>query len=102
MKLRVVVSIALLVLLPIDRAYSAELIAGPLVGHTTSISTKIWVETDAPAQVNVEYWIEARVHYDNAFPLPIERGTASNTTATDPPFTATVDITGLKPGWLLH
>jgi alkaline phosphatase D len=85
-----------------NRSYPAELMAGPLVGHTTTTSTRIWVETDTPTEVTVDYWIEARVHYANAFPEPMERGTASARTATTHPFTATVDINGLKPGWLLH
>ena len=102
MNSRAVLFAALLYLSQSHGAYSAELIAGPLVGHTTSTSTNIWVETDAPAKVKVEYWIEARVHYEDAFPLPIERGSATSTTATESPFTATVEITGLNPGWLLH
>jgi phosphodiesterase/alkaline phosphatase D-like protein len=81
---------------------AAELIAGPVVGHTTSTSATIWVETDEPARVTVEYWIESRVHYGNAFPEPISRGRATTHTHADSPFTAVVELSGLRPGGLLH
>ena len=37
---------------------AADLLAGPFIGHTTTTSAEIWVETDSPAKVLIDYWLE--------------------------------------------
>lgn len=81
---------------------SAVLLAGPMVGHTTQTSARIWVETDRPADIRVEYWEEPRLLYDPMVAEPIRRGHATARTAGDFPYTGVVELTGLNPGWLIH
>ena len=51
------------------RGDAAQLLAGPMVGHTTGTTSTIWVETDEPARVRVEYWMQGwfqHLHLDSA------------------------------------
>ncbi|HKJ67112.1 MAG TPA: alkaline phosphatase D family protein [bacterium] len=82
--------------------HAAELLSGPMVGHTTSTSSRIWVETDQPAGVTVHYWLEPRLGYGSSMGEPVVRGTASGQTASQAPHTGTIELTGLKPGWLVY
>lgn len=81
---------------------SAVLIAGPMVGHTTTTSARIWVETDQPATIEIDYWEEPRLLYDPMVRQPIRRGAATARTADEFPHTGVVELTGLNPGWLIH
>ena len=74
---------------------AAELIAGPMVGHTTSNSAHIWVETDGPANVQIAYWMATNNE-------PLAKGTANAMTGKDAPHTAAVKLTGLNPNAQIH
>lgn len=37
-------------------ACAAQLTAGPMLGHVTSRTAEIWLQTDGPAEVSIEYW----------------------------------------------
>ncbi len=86
----------------VQKSEAAELLAGPMVGHTTQTSARIWVETDAPADIRIDYWQEPRLIYDPIVREPIQRGTAFGGTALDFPHTGMVELADLKPGWLIH
>lgn len=81
---------------------AAELLAGPMVGHTTATSAKIWIETDRAAAVRIEYWIEPRLQDDHTFGETIVRGYADGHTGVTAPHTGVVELTNLKPGWLVY
>lgn len=67
----------------------AELVAGPMVGHTDTHTSRIWVQTDEPAQVQVEYWEKGQQE--------IQRSVSAQT--TDKTWlTAQIPLTGLRPG----
>ena len=89
------VSTLFLVIL-IGNVHAAELMAGPMVGHTTTTSADIWVETDQPATVRVDYWTLA-----GEGPRLV-RGHADGKTAVDYPQTGTVTLTGLRPNTRVH
>lgn len=77
------------------RGDAAQLLAGPMVGHTTDTTSTIWVETDEPAQVRVEYWMQGwfqHLHLDSA------EGRTSDTV----PHTAAISLPGLSPGAQVH
>lgn len=73
-----------------------------MVGHTTQTSARIWVETDRPAEITVDYWEEPRLLYDPMVRQPIRKGSAAGRTADEFPHTGVVELTGLNPGWLIH
>ena len=59
--------LTVLMLIP-TRMMAAELLAGPMISHTTTSSAIIWVETDAPAKVTVDYWTQTgRAMTDHPF-----------------------------------
>ena len=74
---------------------AAELIAGPMVGHTTPHSAHIWVETDGPAKVQIAYWMATNNK-------PLAKGTAHAMTGKDAPHTAVVKLAGLNPNAQIH
>ncbi len=78
------------------------LLGGPMVGHTTGTSARIWLETDEACAVKVHYWLEARLQYQSSAAQPIIRGTAEGQTSPAPPHTGVIELTGLKPGWLVY
>jgi len=81
----------------------AELLAGPLVGHTTTTSTRIWVETSEPADVRIDYWLKARLWYDGpTLRKPVHLGSATGRTTADAPHTAVVELRDLPPGWMMN
>ncbi len=106
-QMRIIFSILVIVALssvcPLGLKLEATgMMAGPMVGHTTLTSAKIWFETDEPANIRIDYWQEPRLMYDPLVPEPIERGRATGRTASDFPHTGIVELTGLNPGWLIH
>lgn len=66
-----------------------------MVGHTTSTTATIWVETDQPAEVKVHYWVESGAQ-------PIVQGVASARTAPEAPHTGVITLEGLPGGGLVH
>jgi alkaline phosphatase D len=88
--------IAWLLAMLTGHVHAAELMAGPMVGHTTTTSADIWVETDQPANVRVDYWTLA-----GEDPKLVRRH-AEGWTADDYPFTGTVTLTGLLPRQRVH
>lgn len=69
---------------------AAELVAGPMPGHSAMRAVKIWLQTDSAAEVEVEYW-------PHGAPAEIAR-TAPARTSAGAAHTATIDVTGLEPG----
>ena len=49
--------LTVLMLMP-TRMMAAELLAGPMISHTTTSSAIIWFETDTPTKVTVDYWTQ--------------------------------------------
>ena len=73
-----------------------------MVGHTTSDSARIWVETDRPTDVQVRYWLEPRIHYARSVGEPMVLGVAEGRTADSPPHTGVIELADLRPGWLVY
>jgi alkaline phosphatase D len=94
---------ALLASLDAASLRAAELLAGPMVGHTTTTSTHIWVETSEPADVRIDYWLKPRLWYDGpTLPKPVHLGSATGRTTSDTPHTAVVELRDLPPGWMMN
>jgi alkaline phosphatase D len=74
---------------------SAQLLSGPMVGHTTSSEATIWVETDIPAEVKVHYWFDSGAQ-------PVVRGTAAGKTDREAPHVGTIKLEGLSPRAQVH
>lgn len=69
---------------------AAELVAGPMPGHSAMRGVKVWVQTDSAADASLRLW-------------PLDdpddvRETRSVETAADRAFTAEIDVAGLEPG----
>ena len=75
--------------------HAAQLLSGPMVGHTTSSEANIWVETDMPAEVKVHYWYESGVQ-------PIVKDVATGLTDAEAPHTGTITLNGLPARALVH
>lgn len=80
---------------PITAQVPAQLLSGPMVGHTTSTTSNIWVETDQPAEVRVHFWVESGA-------TPMARGSAISQTAPEPPHVGVVRLEGLPARGLVH
>ncbi len=88
--------------LAVTEIHAAELLSGPVVGHTTATSSRIWVETGQAAQVKIHYWLEPRMQYGSSMGEPIVRGTVTGQTFSQAPYTGVLELTDLKPGWLVY
>jgi alkaline phosphatase D len=71
-------------------AWAADISAGPMLGHVTSRTATIWIQTDGPAALEVRYW-PARCGHECKL-APVVRLDAG----TD--YSAQVTLTDLKPG----
>lgn len=83
------VCLAVVLALPLRAQAEAELVAGPMVGHTDAQSSRIWVQTDEPAQVQIEYWEKDSV---------VIQRSATLQTASEAWMTAQIPLPGLRPG----
>lgn len=83
-------------------AQAASLISGPLVGHTTTTSATIWVETDNAATVRIDYWVEPRIMFHRTFKEPMSRGSSEARTESTFPYTGTIALSDLPPGRLVY
>jgi alkaline phosphatase D len=92
----------LCLLLSVVPIKAAELLSGPVVGHTTTNSARIWVETDQSAEVKVLYWQEPRIQYRSSIGGVAVRGEAIGRTVETAPHTGIVQLENLKPGWLIY
>lgn len=82
----------------VNTSQAAELIAGPMIGHTTPYSAKIWIETDAPATVQINYMVNTSNYYARPWKFtPMEKGSAQAETTKEFPYIAVVELTDLKP-----
>jgi alkaline phosphatase D len=81
---------------------ASELLSGPMIGHTTSDSAKIWLETDRPSEVKVIYWQEPRIQYDRSLGQPMKKGEARGMTNATPPHVGVIQLEELNPGWLIY
>ena len=86
---------ALLLVLTAAGQPPVQLLSGPMIGHTTSTSASVWVETDRPAEVKVHYWVE-----DGA--QPIVRDVATGRTAEEAPHTGVITLEDMPEGGLVH
>ncbi len=82
-------------LLLFTQLYAAELITGPMVGHTTPTSAKIWVETDVPSDVQITYWVAPNNQ-------AVYKNMVSGKTTKDAPHTAVVTLNNLSPQAQIH
>lgn len=73
----------------------AQLLSGPLVGHTTSSMANIWVETNKTAEVKVHYWVESGTH-------PIFKDVAQGRTSEEAPHVGIVKLENLPARGILH
>lgn len=73
----------------------AQLLSGPLVGHTTSSMANIWVETNKTAEVKVHYWVESGAH-------PIFKDVAQGRTSEEAPHVGIVKLENLPARGILH
>lgn len=83
-------------------AQAASLIAGPLVGHTTTTSATIWVETDVAATVRIDYWVEPRIMFHRTLREPMSKGSSEARTESTFPYTCTIALSDLPPGRLIY
>ncbi len=74
---------------------AAQLLSGPMVGHTTSSLATIWVETDFQAEVKVHYWYESGVR-------PIFRDVAIGKTDNNEPHVGNIIIDRIPARALVH
>ncbi len=79
-------SLVLLAALP---AWPAVITSGPMPGHASSQTANVWLQTDAPAEVQIRYWPE---RYPGATSLS---STVQLDKGTD--FTTRIELTGLQP-----
>jgi alkaline phosphatase D len=75
--------------------HPAQLLSGPMVGHTTSSGANIWIETDKPTEVDVHFWVESGSR-------PIEKNVATGRTNEDEPHTGVVELNNLPAGGTVH
>lgn len=70
--------------------FAAQLTGGPMLGHVTYRTAEIWLQTDGPAEVMIEYWPSAQ---------PAERviGPRRRLEAVSD-FAGRLSLNGLKPG----
>ncbi|MEX0646202.1 MAG: alkaline phosphatase D family protein [Balneolaceae bacterium] len=87
--------ISLLFCLYAVQADATDLLSGPMVGHTTSSSATIWVETDEPARVRVHYWADAGSN-------PVETGMAEGRTSETAPHTGVITLENLDGFNIIH
>ena len=99
---RTVLIPALICVITSAPAQAAKLIAGPLVGHTTTTSARIWVETDTPATVRIDYWVEPRIMFHRTLREPMTRGSSEGRTESTLPYTCVIALTDLPPGRLIY
>lgn len=100
--LRPFLILALICLNTLAPAEAAKLISGPLVGHTTTTSARIWVETDTAATVRIDYWVEPRIMFHRTLREPMSRGSSEGRTESTLPYTCTVTLSDLPPGRLIY
>ena len=81
---------------------AASLIAGPLIGHTTTTSATIWVETDVAATVRIDYWVEPRIMFHRTLREPMSKGSSEARTESTFPYTCTIALSDLPPGRLIY
>jgi len=85
-------------LLYLSQSQAADLIAGPMIGHTTSHSAKIWVETNAPTTVQINYFVNTSNYKQRPWTFsPMKKGSAVGNTSKDFPYTAVIELEGLSP-----
>ena len=87
--------LAVLMLIP-TRMMAAELLAGPMISHTTTSSAIIWVETDAPAKVTVDYWTQT------GRAMTITRAAVETMTSESYPHTGTITLNGFMQNTRVH
>ncbi|MDT8439866.1 MAG: alkaline phosphatase D family protein [Wenzhouxiangellaceae bacterium] len=84
------IAVLLLGLLSVFPLAAAEIVAGPMPGHSAMRAVKLWLQTDGAAEVALRYWPEG------------ERGAAAQTDARRPDaeraYTLEFDINSLEPG----
>lgn len=87
----------------INASQAAELIAGPMVGHATPYSAKIWIETDAPATVQIKYFVNTSNYYERPWKFtPMKKGSAQAETTKEFPYVAVVELKDLHPHSEVH
>ena len=69
---------------------AAEVVSGPMPGHSAMRAVKVWLQTDAAAEARLRYWPEGEI--DRARETPIRQ------TRAEQAYTAEFDVTGLEPG----
>jgi alkaline phosphatase D len=67
----------------------AELIAGPLVGHTDPRSSRIWLQTDEAGEARIEYWRVGDTAVQRSESLQLREQTH---------FAGLIPLSGLVPG----
>lgn len=79
-----------LLFLATSSVQAAELIAGPMPGHSAMRAVKVWLQTDAPAEVALEYWPSGD--------RQALRTTSARATRPEHAHTLTVQVADLEPG----
>jgi alkaline phosphatase D len=70
--------------------HAAEVVSGPMPGHSAMRAAKLWLQTDAAAEVRIRYWPDGQPEAAaESLPLPTQPARAH---------TAEFDIVGLEPG----
>ena len=84
------VLVGIVVCFMVSESDAAELISGPMVGHTTTTTSRIWMETDERAEVQVEYWMHAGGN------TVVSRSSVEGHTSKTWPHTGILELSGLK------
>ncbi|MFW5926433.1 MAG: alkaline phosphatase D family protein [Wenzhouxiangella sp.] len=82
--------ILLTCLLAVNGVQAAELVAGPMPGHSAMRQVKVWLQTDEAAEVTLRYWVDGQAD-TMATTRPV-------TTRPETAHAATVDVVALEPG----
>ena len=78
------------IFVPLPSLQAADLVAGPMPGHSAMRAVKIWAQTDAPASVALRYWPDGKQR--------LARTTQPVAATPASAFAVEIDVIDLEPG----
>jgi len=79
-----------IIFVPLPSLQAADLVAGPMPGHSAMRAVKIWAQTDAPASVALRYWPDGKQR--------LARTTQPVAATPASAFAVEIDVIDLEPG----
>jgi len=71
-------------------AQAAEIVAGPMPGHSAMRAAKVWLQTDAPAELRLRYWPQQQPESIYQSEVRVSEAQTAHTVE--------FDVVGLEPG----